>query len=215
MYTFALKAGMPSDKERQTLTAARALNPDKYSIRSFNRPDEVPEGFIPAGTIDWVQDVLGFKPIPDFYPEFLKHLLYREVWQTDEWPLNEEVFIKPADVPKRFSAKRSCDEHEEGPCWCSEIVNFKNEWRYYITYGEVVYAAWYDGIEECEAPELEIDIPSYWCGCIDMGILDTGEFALVEAGEPYSCGWYGHIHEGDIYADWLIDGYYYLLTLAR
>lgn len=73
-------------------------------LRCFNNPEEVPKDFIPAGTIHWCDQFLPpDKRIPDYYPEFLSSYLYRKVWKTNEWPLNQKVFIKPSDRHKRFN----------------------------------------------------------------------------------------------------------------
>jgi len=216
MINFALKNGRMSDTETKAL-ALFAAKKQTIKLNYFNHANKVPEGYIAAGDIDWVIDILGFIPRPDHYPEFLQHLLYRKIWKEEKWPMIKGLFIKPADKPKRFSARITNGSYrgkKKGPYWCSEKVKFINEWRYYIINGKVEYVGWYLGDnEDMESPELKADIPTNWCGCIDMGYLSTGEFALVEAGAPYAIGWYGGFDNCEIYTNFLIEGWKYLQTI--
>jgi len=59
-----------------------------------------------------------------------------------------------------------------------------------------------------DAPGLNIDIPSDYCGALDFGTLSTGQLALVEANSPYACGWYGKKYQ--IYVEWVVKGWSYL-----
>jgi hypothetical protein len=216
MIDFAFKH-VHSEKEEKALYLYSVLQND-VKIHYFKKAEQVPEGFIPVGVIDWVTRVLGFVPTPDYYPVFLKHLLYRKVWRTDTWPLEKDIFIKPYDKPKRFQARITTGTYKgkkKGPYWCSEKVVFVNEWRYYVANGKVLYAGWYMGNNDDAVPPVfdESVIPNNWCGAIDMGILSTGEFALIEAAEPYSIGWYGRLSEGAIYANFIIEGWKYLQSL--
>ena len=217
MTNFALQKRY-GEKEEKTLHLY-AIQKELIKIHYFDKPEQVPTDFIPAGKIDWVTGVLGHIPIPDYYPTFLQHLLYRKVWRADSWPLQRDIFIKPFDKPKRFQAKITTGTYKgkkKGPYWCSEKVVFNNEWRHYVVNGRIVYIGWYDGNDDDAVPPLfdESIIPSDWCGVIDMGMLSTGEFALVEAAEPYSIGWYGKLSEGEIYANFLIEGWKYLRKKA-
>lgn len=213
MTHFALKKGTHSDTETKALAIHAALTRE-IELHYFDRADQVPEDYIPQGTIEWVTSVLGYTPRPDHYPPFLAHLLFRKIWKEEKWPMEEGIFIKPYDKPKRFSARVTTGSYKgkkKGPYWCSEKVTFVNEWRYYFVEGKQVYAEWYDGSDDdLESPPFNTAIPDGWHGCIDMGILSTGEFALVEAGEPYSIGWYGSLDNSAIYVDFLIKGWKYL-----
>jgi len=213
MVKFALKRGTYSDVETKALAIHAALTRE-IELHYFNRAIDVPEDYIPQGDIGWVTSVLGFVPRPDHYPPFLLHLLYRKIWKAEKWPMEKGIFIKPYDKPKRFSARITTGTYKgkkKGPYWCSEKVTFINEWRYYFVEGKQVYAGWYIGNDEDqEPPELNIDIPKDWCGCIDMGFLSTGEFALVECNSPYAVGWYGSLNNASIYVDFLIKGWAYL-----
>jgi hypothetical protein len=180
-----------------------------------NKDDKYSGEYIPSGSVEWCLSLLDNKNIiPDYYPEWLSDYLYRNVWKTDKWPLGKEVFIKPADMYKRFTGLNTYGStlvKENPPFICSDIVEFTNEWRYYISYGKVLCGEWYQGdeINTPDAPILDIEIPDYFCGTLDFGTLNTGEFALIEAHHPFACGWYGKNHE--LYAQWCIDGWDYMI----
>lgn len=198
----------------QTGMEHAAILHTEYLYRSFNKPEDVPEGFIPAGTVEWCEKFLPVeKATPDYYPEFLESYLYRKVWRTDKWPFSPGIFIKPADRHKRFTGFITLGGYrkkKKPPYWCSEVVHFENEWRYYIADGKVLTGEWYSGddVNTPDAPSLDIPIPEGYCGAVDFGMLKTGELALVEANSPYACGWYGKDHK--LYIEWLIKGWKYL-----
>ena len=204
--------GQRSDIEESCIALYASMNkiPCKHFIAK-----NVPEGYIPVGDIKYFLEVTGWKFKPDNYPEFLRPWLKRELWETNKWPLGKKVFIKPSDSYKRFNGRKTDGGYrgkKRGPYWCSEIVDFKNEWRYYISHGEVVYSSWYAGraYEDIEAPKLDIDWPKDWVGSADFGETTDRGIALVEAHEPFSVGWYGTLANYKIYAQWIIDGYEYL-----
>ena len=207
---FAL--GPRSEIEEKAISLYASMNhiPCKhFSVK------EVPDGYIPVGDIKFFLEVTGWKIKPDNYPEFLQSWLKRRVWETDKWPLGQKVFIKPSDSYKRFSGRKTDGGYrgkKKGPYWCSEIVDFKNEWRYYISKGEVLYSAWYAGHtdEDVPAPELNIQWPEDWVGSADFGETSDRGICLVESHEPFSVGWYGTLTNYNIYAKWIIDGYEYL-----
>jgi len=210
---FALKHPHSSlDKEQTAVVSHCVLNHIPYKF--CHRPEHAPEGYIPVGTVEWCEYFLPKeKTIPDYYPEFLKDHFHRQIWQVDKWPLGMRVFIKPADRHKRFTGfvtSGTYRKKKRGPYWCSNIVTFINEWRYYVADGKVLAGEWYSGdeINEPDAPEFTIPIPEGYCGALDFGTLKTGEFALVEANSPYACGWYGKDHKK--YVEWLVKGWTYL-----
>lgn len=215
MINFAIKRGTASDKERKAIHHYGVMN-DEIKLNYFDRADQVPEDHIPLGTIDWVISVLGFTPTPKNYPDFLSHLLGRKTWETDVWPMEEGIFVKPLDKPKRFAARVTLGGYKgkkKPPYLCSEKVFFINEWRLYVANSKVIYTGWYQG-EDDDAIPPDFDesvIPEGWCGAIDMGMTHDGRYLLVEAGNPYAMGWYGHITEGNIYAKFILEGWKYLL----
>ena len=179
--------------------------------------EKCPSNYIPSGSVEWVLYSLGKNIVPDYYPDWCKHLLYRNVWKGDKW-LQKRVFVKPADRHKRFNGfitNGTFKGKKKPPFYFSDVVNFRDEYRYYVTKGKVVSADWYynamnpDGIV-LTPPTLKLDIPNDWCGTIDMGYLATGAFALIECHPPFACGWYGGSNNIEIYMQWLIDGWEYL-----
>lgn len=132
--------------------------------------------------------------------------------------MGERVFIKPSDIYKRFNGRITDGSYKgkkKGPYYCSEIISFTNEWRYYISKGRVLASAWYLGSDEgASTPSLEefnISWPKHWVGSADFGItLDRG-LCLVEAHEPFAVGNYLGINS-TVYPEWVIDGWEYLLS---
>ena len=177
-----------------------------------------------VGSIEFVEGYTFIKT-PNYFPEFLDDYLRRDVrWIECLYEIEDEqcFFAKPADRHKRFDARivSGYDKYEPafypwqvGPYWISDIVHFKEEWRYYIAKGEVLAAYWYLGEEkEIDAPELNIDWPKDFSGAVDFGRLFSGEIALVENNLPYACGWYGPHSEGKVYGEWLEKSWNYVLN---
>jgi len=211
MFSFAIQKDESSFMESIAVHQTCILN--KWPVIIVKEPSDVPSDFIPCGTVEWCLQVLGREVEPDYYPVFLLNHLYRKIWKTEKWPLGKRVFIKPADKYKRFTGfitKGGYRNKKKPPYWCSDIVSFKNEWRYYVTNGEVVASGWYAGDEENmpDPPVLDLFIPTYYCGALDFGTLETGELALVEANHPFACGWYGRDHKA--YTLWLAHGWKYM-----
>jgi len=211
MNGFAIQRNENTRKESLAISQYAIIN--KITCLLIDNPKDVPLGFIPVGSVEWCLKILNKKVIPDYYPEFLRQYLYREVWQTNEWPLGKKVFIKPSDKYKRFTGFVTNGRYKgkkKGPYWCSEIVKFINEWRYYISNGKILTGEWYygDEINTPDAPNLNIEIPTGYCGAIDFGMLEDGKLALVEVNHPFACGWYGKDYK--LYTEWLINGWEYM-----
>ncbi len=214
---FAFHVG---DSGREVQAIALFANGQKIPRRFFHKVSEIPSDWIPVGTVPWCEAALGRSVPPDYYPGFLSGFLYRKVWRADSWPLGRRVFIKPADTHKRFTGFATTGTYKKkrrGPYWCSEIVSFKNEWRYYVQGGTVVAAHWYWGDEQNTpaAPKIDIEWPSGWCGTGDFGELDDGRIALVEAHPPFAAGWYGTLSDNAIFANWLAHGWRWLRNSAQ
>lgn len=210
---FAFKTGFNSDHE--VATVCFFCNEHKIPRQFFRKVEEIPEGWLPVGNVDWVTGALGRTIKPDYFPEFLKGYVQRRVWETDKWPIGHRVFIKPSDTHKRFTGfvtNGTWKGKKRGPYLCSEIVEFTNEWRYYVVNGEIVAAKWYWGDEKNtpEAPKLEIQWPEDWCGTADFGTYSDGRLALVEAHPPFSTGWYDSVANNEPYVRWLCAGWQWL-----
>lgn len=172
------------------------------------------EEYIVIGSIGWIESYFE-KPIkPDYYLEFLKDWFGRKIWETDKWPIGERVFIKPSDKYKKFNGfvtNGSYKGKKRGPYICSEIIDFVDEWRYYVANGEIVFSAWYSGKNEnALAPKLNIEWPKDYCGAVDFGLTKDGRILLVEAQHPYGIGWYGKTSDHKQFAEWSIAGWRYM-----
>ncbi len=87
----------------------------------------------------------------------------------------------------------------DAPVWISEPVRWVSEYRYYIIDSQIIGFARYDQEESDSAPEPNLDV--VW-QCIadlaiahpyalDMGVLASGETALVEVNDAWAIGLYG------------------------
>lgn len=211
---FALMKG-DNSLEAQRLSLYCLLN--KVLLIRLDKKSRVPELYVPCGSVEWCLQSLDMEVTPDYYPDWLSNRLYRKVWKEDKWPL-KKVFIKPSDKYKRFSGfctTGTYKKKKKPPFWCSDIIEFTNEWRYYISNRKVLCSGWYwgDEVNTPDPPELTIWTPKGFCGAIDFGTLKTGEFALVEVNHPFACGWYGKDDEN--YFQWLIDGWLYMSILKK
>lgn len=208
---FALQKGY-LDWEAQALSIFCVINNIPF-LRVHNK-QKIPENWIPSGTVKWIESILDNTIPPDYFPKFLRqNWIKRKIWYQEKWP-KEKVFIKPANKHKLFDGfiiSGKWGERKQGPFWCSEIVDFKHEWRYYISYGEIIGGYWYQGKNEedqKEAPDLKINYPIDWCGTADFGELTDGTIELIECHPPMACGWYGKRHEE--YAKFLTLGWQWL-----
>ena len=213
MNGFALELNRSSELEEKTIALFASMN--HIPCKRFSKKDVIPESWIPVGTVEWFLHVTGWKFKPDNYPEFLRPWLKRNIWETDSWPLGKKVFIKPSDSYKRFNGRKTDGSYrgkKKGPYWCSDIVDFKNEWRYYVSHGQVVHAGWYQGHvdQDVEAPKLDIEWPTDWVGSADFGETTDRGLALIEAHEPFATGWYGTLTNYNIYGKWIVDGWEYM-----
>jgi len=197
--------------DHETSTLALWCNAYKVPYRQFRKAKDVPAGWMPSGTVPWVESVLGRTVVPDYFPGFLNGWVKRTTWHTSKWPLRK-CFIKPADQHKRFTGFVTSGTYKgkkKGPFVCSEVVKFTNEWRYYITAGQIVAGKWYwgDDVNTPDAPELSIPFPDTFYGTADFGTYSDGQLALIECHPAFACGWYGPLSEYETYANWLVAGW--------
>ncbi|MDD2750840.1 MAG: ATP-grasp domain-containing protein [Acidithiobacillus sp.] len=177
-------------------------------------------GWMPVGSVEFCLAAMvhqGITP-PEVstypgYPEPLRGFLRRKIWAGSVAGVmanGRRVFVKPSYRQKLFTGFVWPDEDgqeialkdlpELEVLWCSEPVNFVQEWRFYVMNGEVIGAGRYDDGED---PDMEAklhhaaremvkqyrDAPAGYS--IDIGVLDTGQVALVEVNDGWgSLGFY-------------------------
>ena len=100
--------------------------------------------------------------------------------------------------------------------WISEPVKWLSEVRYYLDHGQVVGSARYDADGADAAPLPDPDVvgaavsemtstlrPDLICA-LDMGVLDSGETALIEVNDFWAIGLYGRAMPSKVYLDMLV-----------
>ena len=144
------------------------------------------------------------------YPIELQKYLGRNIWKsTLEKVLKEQkfnIFIKPDIETKKFAGKVFKNEldfiglvNEENPTkvLCSEIIDFKTEFRCFIRYKEILDIRRYKGDWD-KAINLEVvknaildfkTQPNSYA--LDFGITDDNKTVLVEVNDGHSLGSYG------------------------
>lgn len=215
---FAFKRG-DNSKESMAISTTCMLNKIPWIIFD-NIKEIVNKPVIPVTTISNCGKILGQRIKPEYFPKFTHPFLYRKIWEEQELP-PYKVFIKPADRYKRFTGFIHGNKFKNirGPFICSDIVEFTDEWRYYIINGNIESAEWYQGSNEGSlAPILPFSIPNDICCALDMGIIkDTAQLAVIETHHPFSCGWYGDMTTTSCekYTRWLAYGWEYMSNLYR
>lgn len=154
------------------------------------------------------------------YPSPLRGYLRRDVKQRRAGNVLGHWFIKPLTtktftgfVFDTLSNPDNLDFHDraqynaflalspETPVWISEPVVWLSEYRYYISHGKVLGRGRYDdGEDETPAPDISVVIEmvdAYSCTedaptaySIDVGVLKTGETALIECNDAWALGYY-------------------------
>lgn len=158
---------------------------------------------------------LGIEPpVANDFPESLKPFFHRRVWRGSISELESalengrELFAKPAGRRKLFTGRVFSHSHElyalsnisrREPLWCSEVVDWRSEYRVYVIDGGIVSIDHYAGdatvrldetvvLEALHAHLLSGTAPAAYG--IDFGVLSTGETALIEANDGYALGAY-------------------------
>lgn len=92
-----------------------------------------------------------------------------------------------------------CGLMPDTPVWVSEPVQWVSEYRYYVMDSHLLGYARYDQEESDTAPEPNLDVVTQCIAdlaishpyALDMGILASGETALVEVNDAWAIGLYG------------------------
>jgi hypothetical protein len=144
------------------------------------------------------------------YPEELKPFLKRKIWESSinevfnkkEW----NIFVKPKTETKLFTGKVINNEmdllglmykEDDIKVWCSELIDFKTEWRCFIRYKEILDIRRYKGDWDTKidvktvASAIESFTSQPYSFALDFGINENGETILVEVNDGHSLGTYG------------------------
>lgn len=195
--TFTIQKGRTGREVLAILASADKLG---YSVEWKS---EAQKDSIPIGTVEFCEPAFGHHR-KDFYPSFLNHLMLRNHERFNAGFIHKKAFVKDASAWKSDFVSgiyQPGQRFPQGEWIVSEVVNFEQEWRYYVASGKVVTTGWYSGNDEDEpAPALSIEWPEGFSGAVDFGRLDDGRIALVECHAPFACGWYGENHLD--YAAW-------------
>lgn len=198
---FAFEKGIQSSRETIAIHSWAVLNQIKVRYTK-----EKIEDFLPVGSVRFIETWLDKTFVPNYYPEFAKPILKRKVWFSSNIPV-KACFYKP-DQYKHFTGcvkkHGSIINCSNVDFWCSEIVEFHNEWRLYITNGEILDTGWYQGAdEEKPCPSVGLNLNSVY-GALDIGETDQG-IQIVEFHHPFAIGWYGT--EIEAYIKFLSEGF--------
>ncbi|WP_186214812.1 ATP-grasp domain-containing protein [Burkholderia gladioli] len=154
------------------------------------------------------------------YPEVLRPWLYRKLEKRAAGSVLGHYFIKPTATKRftgfvfdtlsnpehlsfhdraQYNAFLSMPADEK--VWVSEPVTWLSEFRYYVLDGKVLGNGRYDdGPDDAPEPDedavgqmaqlmaREPDAPAAFS--IDVGVLDTGETALIECNDAWALGYY-------------------------
>ena len=172
--------------------------------------------YIPVGTVKFCEEVMRIQGIrfPNFstYPVCLKPYLKRNLAASNVGIIKgslRPMFVKPI-ATKLFTGFVWPEEGEDmnlllglpdsTMLWCSDVVNFVSEWRYYVINGSIVGQGRYDdGMDTTPEPDITVvqkaaddfqnaDAPAGYS--LDFGVLDSGETVLVEANDGWALGLY-------------------------
>lgn len=155
-------------------------------------------------------------PTPDDYAVSLQPFLRRRIWKAtlaDVWHRvasegGPAVFAKPAARRKNFTGRIFSSTSDfafvgassrRQEVWCSEVVEWRSEFRVYVIDAQIVWIDHYAGDHGAtldlgtvqaalRAHAASGRAPSGYG--IDFGVLTSGETALVEANDGYALGAY-------------------------
>mgnify|MGYP003952482301 CR=1 FL=1 len=175
---------------------------------------------LPVGSVEYVRRAMELARIPEppniSYAPGCERFLGRQVHRRRASEVTTRQFIKPT-ATKTFTGfvfdpalpdEALCEHDREQLAvfrqldpneviWCSEVVNFVSEWRYYVLEGEVIGMARYDPGEEA-APRpsasfvakcvraLALDHPY----ALDIGVTSDAQTRLVEINDAWAIGLY-------------------------
>jgi len=160
------------------------------------------------------------------YPKCLNKYLHCKIWESsikdiktelfNEYIINP-IFIKPKNKLKKFTGFiiKSIDDlnkinnaGDNTKVICSEPVNFISEYRCPVINGEIKDLCYYSGDSNIKIDKSIVQkmvkefLNSPKAYCIDVGVLSSGETALIEVNDAFSIGIYSMSKK--VYAELLI-----------
>lgn len=200
-----------------------------------------PASVLPVGSVEFVRAAMALLHVPEpawnCYPEVLSKWLHRGVDRTTTAQVlthPQPVFVKPVNLKRfdgfvqstgsQFRASEWCRMPPDEPVWISEIVTFVCEWRVYVLRGDAIGRARYDpeGADDASEPDAKAVLsmirawpsaPAAWA--LDVGVLSTGETALVEVNDAWALGLYGRALGPRAYLSFLASRWGQLCTAVK
>jgi len=160
---------------------------------------ECGRGYIPIGSVDFVQEYLKIyhdieiKPIN--IPEELFPFCERTIINGTEKDIIGEKFVKSNDKIKTFT--EIADDAPPGNYQISDLIDIESEWRTFVYKNELVGIQNYSGNFKIfpDVEKIETIIKNYKKAPIsytlDVAILTNGKTDIVEIHDFFSCGLYG------------------------
>lgn len=193
-----------------------AINFDKWfhgtSPHSFSLietfPPTIPQASIPIGSVEFVLSFYklfyGIESVyPLHIPESLRRpeYLHRRVFEKREGERvgdDNVFFVKSLNHFKSFKDFLPGTEIlGEEAFFVSETIDIESEWRCFVHRGNLLDARCYSG-DFRKNPNYTLvekiissykDAPSSYT--LDVGVLESGETAIIEVHQFFSCGLYG------------------------
>ena len=179
------------------------------------------------------------------YPEALHPFLHRKMQQVPAGSVLGTCFVKPVTTkrftgfvfdPMQDPSLLSAHDQEQHQAflsmnpaemvWIGEPVVFMSEYRFYITEGRLLGEGRYDdGPEDAPKPDLQQvtqmistmtqtnKAPAAYS--LDIGVLATGETALVECNDAWAIGYYTGSVSREDFLEMLWTRWHQLLTVPR
>ena len=239
---FFVESSKYADKDRPVVLQALLLSGKPHTtcgIDGFRKigPNDTPAGTIAACKIAMEAQGITVPCPPDYSP--LESYLHRRVWPgvLRDLSARKPVFIKPRSDYKTFTGFVADPDDEKSvyttlailekfpndtPIWFSDPVVFVSEFRYYVSNGKILGCGRYDdGPEDTPEPDRTVvlnmvdkagnkGLAAYG---LDVGVLSTGETALVEINDAWATGYYKGTLTPQDYLMWLEARWEQLLAL--
>lgn len=175
----------------------------------------------------------GNPPLINMYPVCLKSFMYRDYRIRLTTNLLPDLFTKPFDTKlyNGFILRSDAGEYDEHDLeqyitlkqlpnhvlhYQADLVEWQLETRVYVHHGRIVGVGRYDdkdtpdSLLDMDVVQQIVDIhrneyPNMQAYAIDVGVLSTGETALVEVNDAYALGFYRGTLSVSSYINMLVD----------